>query len=39
MVFTIYGFPEDKHCVHFLLCLIVVLVTLSVKDPKIIMVA
>ena len=33
--FTIYGFPEDKHCVHCLLCLIDVLVILSVKDPNI----
>ena len=33
--FTIYGFPEDKQCVHGLLCLIVVLVILSVKDPNI----
>ena len=37
--FSIYGFPEDKHCVHCLLCLIDVLVILSVKDPKIIMVS
>ena len=31
----LYGFPEEKHCVHSLLCLVVVLVILSVKDPKI----
>ena len=30
-VFTIYGFPKDKHYVHFLLCLIVMLVILLVK--------
>ena len=35
MVFSIYGFPEEKHCVHCLLCLIDVLVILSVKDPNI----
>ena len=29
--FSIYGFPKDKHYVHCLLCLIVVLVLLSVK--------
>ena len=34
MVFSIYGFPKEKHCVHCLLCLIVVLVILSVKDPN-----
>ena len=34
-VFTIYGFPGDKHCVHCLLCLIVVFVILSVKDPNV----
>ena len=33
--FLLYGFPEEKLCVHCLLCLIVVLVILSVKDPKI----
>ena len=33
--FTIYGFPKDKHYVHCLLCLVVVLVILSVKDPNI----
>ena len=33
MVFSIYGFPEEKHCVHCLLSLIVVLVVLSIKDP------
>ena len=33
--FLLYGFPEEKHCVHCLLCLIGVLVILSVKDPKI----
>ena len=33
--FLLYGFLEEKYCVHCLLCLIVVLVILSVKDPKI----
>ena len=33
--FLLYDFPEEKHCVHYLLCLIVVLVILSVKDPNI----
>ena len=33
--FLLYGFPDEKLCVHCLLCLIVVLVILSVKDPKI----
>ena len=33
--FLLYGFNEEKLCVHCLLCLIVVLVILSVKDPKI----
>ena len=33
--FLLYGFLEEKLCVHFLICLIVVLVILSVKDPKI----
>ena len=33
--FLLYGFPEENLCVYFLLCLIVVLVILSVKDPKI----
>ena len=33
--FSIYGFPEEKHCVHCLLCLIVVLVILLVKDSNI----
>ena len=28
--FLLYGFPEEKHCVHCLLCLIDVLVVLSV---------
>ena len=28
--FLLYGFPEEKICVHCLLCLIVVLVILSV---------
>ena len=32
--FLLYGFPEEKPCVHCLLCLIVVLVILSVKDPN-----
>ena len=27
-------YPEEKHYVHCLLCLIAVLVILSVKDPK-----
>ena len=26
--------PRKKHCVHYLFCLIVVLVVLSVKDPN-----
>ena len=33
--FLLYGFPEEKHCVHGLLCLIDVLVVLSVKDPNV----
>ena len=33
--FILYGFPEEKLFVHCLLCLIVVLVILLVKDPKI----
>ena len=33
-VFSIYGFPEEKQCVHCLSCLIFVLVVLSVKDPN-----
>ena len=32
--FLLYGFPEEKHSVHCLLCLIAVLVILSVKDPN-----
>ena len=32
--FLFYGFPEEKHRVHCLLCLIVVLFILSVKDPN-----
>ena len=32
--FLLYGFPKEKHCVHYLLCLIVVIVILSVKDPN-----
>ena len=32
--FLLYGFPEEKNCVHCLLCLIVVLVILLVKDPN-----
>ena len=32
--FLLYGFPEEKRCVHCLLCLIDVLVILSVKDPN-----
>ena len=32
--FLLYGFPEEKHYVHCLLCLIVVLDVLSVKDPN-----
>ena len=35
MVFSIYGFLEEKNGVHCLLCLIVVLVVLSVKDPNV----
>ena len=37
--FLLYGFPQENICVHFLLCFITVHVILSVKDPKIIMVA
>ena len=37
--FLLYGFLEEKHFVHCLLCLIAVLVILSGKDPKIIMLA
>ena len=37
--FLLYGFLEENICVHFLLCFIVVHVILSVKDPKIIMLA
>ena len=33
--FLLYGFLEENICVYFLLCLIVVLVILSVKDPNI----
>ena len=33
--FLLYGFPEEKLCVHCLLCLIVVLVIFSIKDPNI----
>ena len=33
--FLLYGFHEEKLCVHCLLCLIDVLVILLVKDPKI----
>ena len=33
--FLLYGFPEEKHRVHCLLCLIVVLVIISVEDPNI----
>ena len=32
--FLLYGFAKEKHCVHYLLCLIAVLVILSVKDPN-----
>ena len=32
--FLLYGFLEEKKCVHSLFCLIVVLVILSVKDPN-----
>ena len=32
--FLLYGFVEENHCVHCLLCLIDVLVILSVKDPN-----
>ena len=32
--FLLYGFPEEKHSVHCLLCLIVVLVIISFKDPN-----
>ena len=33
--FLLYGFPEEKHCVDCLLCSIVMLIILLVKDPKI----
>ena len=33
--FLLYGFPEENLCVDCLLCLIVFLVILSVKYPKI----
>ena len=33
--FLLYGFPEENLSVYCLLCLIVVLVILSVKDPNI----
>ena len=33
--FLLYGFPEEKRYVHCLLCLIIVLVILSVKDPNV----
>ena len=33
--FLLYGFPKEKICVHYLLCLNVVLVILLVKDPNI----
>ena len=33
--FLLYGFPKENICVHCLLCLIVVLVFILVKDPKI----
>ena len=33
--FLLYGFPEENLCVYCLLCLIVVLAILLVKDPKI----
>ena len=33
--FIFYGFPEENICVYCLLCLIVVIFILSVKDPKI----
>ena len=33
-VFLLYGFPEEKHCVHCLLCLIDVHVILLIKDPN-----
>ena len=32
--FLLYCFPEEKHFVNYLLCLIDVLVILSVKDPN-----
>ena len=35
--FLLYGFLEENICVYCLLCFIVVLVILSVKDPKIIL--
>ena len=31
--FPLYGFPKENICVYYLLCLIVVVVVLSVKDP------
>ena len=33
-VFLLYGFPEEKCCVHCPLCLIVVFIILSIKDPN-----
>ena len=32
--FLLYGFPEEFFFVHCLLCLVVVLVIISIKDPK-----
>ena len=32
--FSIYGFLEEKHCVHCILFFIVVLVVLSFKDTN-----
>ena len=34
MVFSIYGFPEEKQCFHCFLCLIDVVVILLAKDPN-----
>ena len=37
--FILYGFLDENLCVYCLLCFIAVHVILSVKDPKIIMLA
>ena len=35
--FLLYGFPKEKHSFHCLLCLIVVLDILLVKDPNVLL--